>query len=119
MQIDLGDETIVAGVVTQGRSESTQGMTEFAVKYSMDNMDWSDINSDLQGSTSGEHLTQEFPSMVMARYIRIFPQNWEGHISMRAGLLVCAGDSGDSDERGLQELSDQEPEMQEAPLAEL
>mmetsp|Transcript_25804 Transcript_25804/g.65037 ORF Transcript_25804/g.65037 Transcript_25804/m.65037 type:complete len:228 (-) Transcript_25804:33-716(-) len=101
MQIALESQAIVAGVVTQGRHGSSQAVTEYAVQYSTDGIDWSEINADFQGSTSDEQLIAEFPSLVPARYIRMFPQSWEEHISMRAGLLLCVG-SEDTDIRRLE-----------------
>ena len=34
-------------------------------------------------------VSHKLPKPIIARYIRIRPQSWYGHVSMRVGLFGC------------------------------
>jgi hypothetical protein len=89
MQIDLGDPIFVAGVVTQGRNAHDQRVTTYRVEHSLDGSSFSNVAGTWTGnSDSHTRVTSVFHSAFWARYVRIFPQTWSGHMSMRAGVLV-------------------------------
>ena len=95
MTIDLGFVHIVKGVVTQGRGGNTQWsnqrVTRYKVSYSTNNVNYTPIsngkvfNGNTDSDTKRENL---FYPDIQARYIRIYPQSWEHHMSMRAGVII-------------------------------
>ncbi|XP_035673292.1 uncharacterized protein LOC118413829 [Branchiostoma floridae] len=103
LQVDVGAETTVAGVITQGRSSNTwlQRVTSYKLRFSRDGITWSTYldklgrekifagNSDQD--TEVRHLLDP---PVTARYVRYWPQTWNQHISMRVEVLGqdCTGD---------------------------
>ncbi|XP_035673277.1 uncharacterized protein LOC118413827 isoform X1 [Branchiostoma floridae] len=103
LQVDIGAETTVAGVITQGRSSNIypQRVTSYKLRFSRDGITWSTYldklgrekifagNSDQD--TEVRHLLDP---PVTARYVRFWPQTWTGHISMRVEVLGqdCTGD---------------------------
>ncbi|XP_035673293.1 uncharacterized protein LOC118413830 [Branchiostoma floridae] len=102
LQVDVGAETTVAGVITQGRpGSSNQWVTSYKLRFSRDGVTWSTYldklgrervfpgNSDQD--TEVRHLL-DLP--VTARYVRFWPQTWNSHLSMRVEVLGqdCTGD---------------------------
>ena len=91
IQMDNGRTQAITGVITQGRHGMSQWVTKYKVKYSVDGASWLDVdggatfdgNSDCDTKARGV-----FNKAVQARYVRIYPQTWYSHMSMRCGLLV-------------------------------
>ncbi|XP_033105774.1 uncharacterized protein LOC117108037 [Anneissia japonica] len=101
LQINLGEPHTISGVLTQGRSNNDQWVTSFTVQYKMDGQDWTDIvdsNGNVNIFTGNENRntvkTNLFPTAVTAQDIKILPQTWERHISMRVELLGCEATEG-------------------------
>ncbi|XP_019639923.1 PREDICTED: uncharacterized protein LOC109481774 [Branchiostoma belcheri] len=94
LQVDVGAVTTVAGVITQGRSNYSQWVTSYKLRFSRDGITWSTYldklgrekvfpgNSDKD--TEVRHLLDP---PVTARYVRFWPQTWYRHISMRVEVL--------------------------------
>ncbi|XP_078576597.1 retinoschisin-like isoform X2 [Branchiostoma floridae x Branchiostoma japonicum] len=94
LQIDVGAETTVTGVITQGRSDVSQWVTSYKLRFSRDGTEWSTYldklgrpkifagNSDQD--TEVRHLLDP---PVTARYVRFWPQTWNRHICMRVEVL--------------------------------
>eukprot|EP00960_Hanusia_phi_P074326 768213-Hanusia_phi.AAC.4 len=92
MQIDAGEETSIAGVITQGRADAYQLVTLYTVKSSKDGEQWFDVECGRIFSGNRDQnsrVINKFTEPVKARYIRIYVYGWVNHPSMRAGLLVC------------------------------
>lgn len=108
MQLDLGSETEVTGVVTQGRGNNCcgpMGVPEFRVRYSRDGETFYDVGD---GGTfygpSEDFLTNEwasdmhrkfktfFPTVITARYVRFIVQTIHRLSAMRADVLQAVGD---------------------------
>ncbi|NBX18997.1 MAG: hypothetical protein EBR09_16740, partial [Proteobacteria bacterium] len=103
MQIDLGSNFMVHGVVTQSRKvevtwvpESKQHVLEMEVQYSLTTSGFVSATA-IDGTTrfflptawsSTAKTMSNFSQPVTARYIRIYPQRWRDWISMRAGVLT-------------------------------
>ena len=62
-------------------------MTSFTVQHSADGSTWIDVDGGATFTGASGNFDARFASPVMAQYIRITVVTWEGHISMRAGLL--------------------------------
>lgn len=96
MTINLDGVKKVYGVVIQGRKTgrwSIQFVTHFTVKYSLNGKDWFDVNNGKNPFIGNINSNQDkievaFPTPIDAKYIRIYPQKWKRHISMRAGVLT-------------------------------
>ena len=93
MQIDLGNLTNVTGVVTQGRANSNQWVTNYRVSTSTNGEKWVPMNSGQQyaGNTDRSTKVMHKFAFVSARYVRFDVLAWNGYISMRAGVIVASG----------------------------
>ncbi|XP_033107775.1 uncharacterized protein LOC117109513 isoform X2 [Anneissia japonica] len=98
IQVDLGKIRQVSGVVTQGRNGYTPGqwVQSYKVSYSIDSNNWEPIVGStgvpmefVGNSDADTAVTRLFPAGVHARFIRIHPLSWNGHISMRFEVLGC------------------------------
>ena len=81
--------TYITGIVTQGRQNMGQWVTQANVEVSLDNTNWTTIFTNANLNT--DQTTQVnllFPTVQYAKYVRVTPTNWIGHPSMRLGLLI-------------------------------
>ncbi|XP_078586385.1 uncharacterized protein LOC144868269 [Branchiostoma floridae x Branchiostoma japonicum] len=103
LQVDVGVETTVAGVITQGRSSNTfpQRVTSYKLRFSRDGSTWSTYLDKLghekvfSGNTDRDtEVRHLLDPPVTARYVRFWPQTWNQHVSMRVEVLGqdCTGD---------------------------
>ena len=95
-QMDNGKIAKIVGVAIKGRkSGSTQSwgpqfVKTFKVKY-YDAGTWKDVDggATFTGNTDHDTLVEvKFTTPVTTRYIRIYPQTWNKHMSLRAGLIT-------------------------------
>jgi hypothetical protein len=98
LQIDLGEDKTVSGVVTQPSIFSpTYCITKYKVRYSTDGSNFAYVDSGAEFTgNSGTGMTNTkvsstFATPVTARYIRIYPKATYVLPLMRAGLLVNTG----------------------------
>jgi hypothetical protein len=85
MQLDLGRTMAVTHIVTQGRHEYDQWVTEYKVQHSTDGSQFTAVSATFTGNKDrGTYQTNALS--VGARYIRIYPQKWSSHMSMRMGV---------------------------------
>ena len=93
IQLDNGKVGSISGIVTQGRKTSGQWVKSFKVKYKDDSGSWWDIDGKtFPGNVDkNSKVTTTFSKPVRARYIRIYPQTWNSHMSMRVDMI--AGDT--------------------------
>jgi hypothetical protein len=92
MQFNTGEVQSIAGVVTQGRRNSDQRVTAFTVEVSEDGDTWASVECGrtFKGNKdSNTKVKTRFRSPVKAQFVRILPQKWNSHMSMRASVLVC------------------------------
>jgi len=101
IQIDFGIETNVTYVATQGRYNSEQWVIRYKLQYSNsndgnsfqvlkqrgDNTDKVFVGNNDSDTVTKHHLAPP----IKARYIRLTPTAWNGHISMRMELYGCLG----------------------------
>ncbi|XP_067130718.1 hemocytin-like [Centruroides vittatus] len=95
VQIDFLEPKNITGVITQGENGLSNWVTEYTVDYSNDGVSWQYIVED--GKTkkfkgnfdSDTAVTNYFPRMIEARYIKIIPVSWNNWISMRIDILGC------------------------------
>ncbi|XP_015757096.1 PREDICTED: uncharacterized protein LOC107336222 [Acropora digitifera] len=90
LQVDLRRPKTIVKVVTQGRSDANQWVTRFYIKYSSDAFYWvpykkfSRVKVFIGNSDKKTLKSNIFDPPFTARYVRIYPISWVGHISMRA-----------------------------------
>lgn len=102
-EIDNGVVGRITGIATKGRKDSNQWVYSFKVKYKDASGTW--LNVDSGGKSYGKTFTGNndkdtqfdsfFDTPVEARYIRIYPQSWNEHMSMRCDIFVGGVISGD------------------------
>lgn len=92
LEIDVGYVHRISGVVTQGRKITDQWVTSYKVMVSKDGVRWFDVQCGSVFQANRDRNTKVvnlFERAVIARYVRIFPQTWVNHMSMRAGAIIC------------------------------
>lgn len=95
-QMDVGQVRQVTGVVVAGRADQKQWVSRFRVSCSTaDSGPWSPVEAgrEFQGTSSFTQAPQRvlFAAPVQARFVRIEPSAHQGHISLRADVLIDAG----------------------------
>ncbi|KAG8186759.1 hypothetical protein JTE90_010656 [Oedothorax gibbosus] len=97
LQVDFVNEANITGIITKGRESVPQWVTAYVVTYSKDGVIWNKIKND-EGTSLMEFpanydpytpVTNEFPAMIRARLLRIWPTNWKNWISMQIEILGC------------------------------
>jgi predicted outer membrane repeat protein len=92
MDIDLQHVGVVAGVVTQGRGDSTNHwVTRYRVSTSTDCVMYTFVQSGIEFTANTDRFTRVnvlFQSTVLARCVRIHPTAWSSGIAMRAAVLA-------------------------------
>ena len=95
-QLDNGSATNISGVVIKGRKSSDQHVTSFKAQYKDSAGTWKDVDSGyvFEGSQRGESQANVyFKDPINTSAIRIYPQTWNAHMSLRAGLLTGGSSS--------------------------
>jgi len=93
-QMDASQTEVVAGVAIKGQDKNkyqSEWVKTFKVKISTDKSKWTEVDSGATFKANTNRNTQIFVLVkadVQARYVRIFPQTWNNHMSMRCGLLI-------------------------------
>ena len=91
MTIDIGSAVELTGVTTQGRHEAYQWVTSYKVATSADGITFADVESGRVFSGNVDRSTKKTNAfsapIVGVRYVKIMPQTWDGHISMRADII--------------------------------
>uniref|UniRef100_A0A4W4H9J1 AE binding protein 1a n=1 Tax=Electrophorus electricus TaxID=8005 RepID=A0A4W4H9J1_ELEEL len=96
-QLDARREVEYTGVITQGRNSETQDdfVSSYFVAFSNDSRDWTVLHDGyaewlFYGNVDKDTpVKTEFAHPVVARYIRILPQSWNGSLCMRLEVLAC------------------------------
>ncbi|KAJ8039338.1 Lactadherin [Holothuria leucospilota] len=91
IQVDFGSPRQVTGILLQGRGESGyhQWVTSFRVLFSDDAQVFYST-AVIEGTFDHETVARRFfDRPIVARYFRINPVTWFGHITLRFDLLGC------------------------------
>ncbi|KAM5157512.1 SCO-spondin-like [Mantella aurantiaca] len=100
LQIDLQRTWNLTGVAVQGSGSSDFFVRSFSVQFSDDGITWynyteriSDTDPEtkvFQGNSDGSTpVVRSFDRMVVARYVRLLPRDYQGGIFLRLELLGC------------------------------
>ncbi|XP_025293230.1 lactadherin isoform X2 [Canis lupus familiaris] len=99
LQVDLGFQRQVTGIITQGARDfgHIQYVAAYKVAYSNDSKNWTEYKD--QGAIEGKifpgnldnnsHKKNMFEMPFLARFVRILPVAWHNRITMRVELLGC------------------------------
>ena len=89
IQLDNGKIGSISGVITQGRKNADQWVKSFKIKYKDESGSWWDVDGKtFPGNTDrNSKVTTTFSKPVRTRYIRIYPQTFHGHVSMRVDMI--------------------------------
>ncbi|XP_051541917.1 adipocyte enhancer-binding protein 1 [Myxocyprinus asiaticus] len=96
-QLDARREVEFTGVITQGRNSETNNdfVSSYFMAFSNDSRDWMVLHDGyaewlFYGNVDKDTpVMAEFSYPVVARYIRILPQSWNGSLCMRLEVLGC------------------------------
>ncbi|PAA75025.1 hypothetical protein BOX15_Mlig008209g3 [Macrostomum lignano] len=96
LQIALGTEATVTGVMTQGRGDGKEWVTAFAVNYSSDAISWRTVLDEagrpkiFEGNVDSYSVKHNlFQRPFSAEFVRLQPLQFHRHPSMRVELLGC------------------------------
>lgn len=98
-ELDNGSDAMIVGVVTQGRNCCDQWVKAFKVKVKTASGDWSWVDDQKVYDGNFDQNTKvlsDFNKPVMGRYVRIYPQSWNNHMSLRCDIR-CANATAISD----------------------
>ncbi|XP_041854918.1 inactive carboxypeptidase-like protein X2 [Melanotaenia boesemani] len=96
-EIDARRETEFTGVITQGRDSLNESdyVTSYFLAFSNDSREWTTIHDGyadwlfFANSDKDTPVMNQLAEPVLARYIRIIPQSWNGSLCMRLEVLGC------------------------------
>ena len=110
LQIDFKYKATVTEILTQGRREKNQWVKSYTVAYSDDGINFKTFKGDrgqdkiFSGNADRSSVErQEVKPVIVARFIRIQPRTWHGHISMRVEVHGCFEDQPCSEDPCLHE----------------
>ena len=95
-ELDNGSATDISGVVIKGRPDCcNQYVTSFKAQYKDSAGAWKDVDSGyiFEGSQDKSQANVFFKAPINTSAIRIYPQTWNNHMSMRAGLMTGGSSS--------------------------
>ncbi|XP_066095367.1 lactadherin isoform X1 [Saccopteryx bilineata] len=99
LQIDLGSQKQVTGIITQGARDfgHIQYVAAYKVAHSNDSTNWTEYRE--QGAADSKvfpgnldnnsHKKNVFETPFVARFVRILPVAWHNRITLRVELLGC------------------------------
>ncbi|XP_028401252.1 coagulation factor V-like [Dendronephthya gigantea] len=99
IQIDLSRDKDITAIATQGRKDADEWVKSYIVSYSTDGKEFQCYQDDgvwklFEGNTDKNTVQKnDLSSPITARFIRIHPQSWFDHISMRIELYGLNGSS--------------------------
>ncbi|KAM9841764.1 adipocyte enhancer-binding protein 1 [Aulostomus maculatus] len=96
-EVDARREVEFSGVITQGRNSEQLDdfVSSYYVAFSNDSRDWTILHDGYAEWLFYGNVDKDTPVMnqftppVVARYIRILPQSWNGSLCLRAEILAC------------------------------
>jgi hypothetical protein len=99
-ELDNGSATDISGVVIKGRPDGVwknQFVTSFKAQYKDSVGAWKDVDSGyiFEGVIQSSQANVFFKEPVNTSAIRIYPQTWNNHMSMRAGLMTGGSSSSE------------------------
>jgi hypothetical protein len=89
LQYDLRSPKWIQGIVTQGRANMDQWVSNAKIEVSPDNTNWITVfTSRALNTDRNTKVSVNFPQVMFARYVRVTPTVVPSHASMRLGILL-------------------------------
>ncbi|KAJ8261107.1 hypothetical protein COCON_G00168300 [Conger conger] len=97
IEVDARREVQYTGVITQGRDSQMHDdfVTSYFVAFSNDSRDWTVLHDGYAEWLFFGNVDKDTPVMsqfaepMVARYMRILPQSWNGSLCMRLEFMAC------------------------------
>ena len=94
IQADLGELKQITAVATQGRTMLDQHVehwvTSYTISHSTDDSTYDAIQSTFDANSDINSIVENsIVPAVNARYVRLYPQTWNGHPSLRWEIYGC------------------------------
>uniref|UniRef100_A0A8C1PJC4 Adipocyte enhancer-binding protein 1 n=1 Tax=Cyprinus carpio TaxID=7962 RepID=A0A8C1PJC4_CYPCA len=97
IELDARTLTEFTGIITQGRDDPIESdyVSSYYVAFSNDSREWTVLHDGYAewlffgNSDKNTPVLSQFMEPVVARYIRILPQTWNGTMCMRMEVLGC------------------------------
>uniref|UniRef100_A0A672N8A8 Adipocyte enhancer-binding protein 1 n=1 Tax=Sinocyclocheilus grahami TaxID=75366 RepID=A0A672N8A8_SINGR len=97
IELDARTLTEFTGVITQGRDDPLESdyVSSYYVAFSNDSREWTVLDDGYAewlffgNADKNTPVLSQFMEPVVARYIRILPQSWNGTMCMRMEVLGC------------------------------
>ncbi|XP_043103403.1 inactive carboxypeptidase-like protein X2 [Puntigrus tetrazona] len=97
IEVDARTLTEFTGVITQGRDDPLESdyVSSYYVAFSNDSREWSVLDDGYAewlffgNSDKSTPVLSQFMEPIVARYIRILPQSWNGTMCMRMEVMGC------------------------------
>ncbi|XP_039252070.2 lactadherin-like [Styela clava] len=98
-QVDFNAPKPIGGIVTQGRLDYDQWVRSFKISYGNSTSAMITIRENgsdkifTGNNDRNTKVTNMFPHVIIGRYIRVYPQTWYAHNSMRLEYIdgMCHG----------------------------
>jgi len=108
IQVALDGFTNITGIATQGRNAVDQWVTKYQLQYGDDGLNFhyykefcEILPKVFDGNKDRDSIVyHKLKSPIQARFIRLRPTAWYGHISMRMELYGCLGNATHPGSRG-------------------
>uniref|UniRef100_A0A4W5K1F1 AE binding protein 1b n=1 Tax=Hucho hucho TaxID=62062 RepID=A0A4W5K1F1_9TELE len=96
-EMDARRATEFTGIITQGRDSRNESdfVTSYYVQFSNDSIEWKTIHDGYSdwlffgNSDKDTPVLNQLAEPILARYIRVIPQSWNGSCCMRLEVLGC------------------------------
>jgi hypothetical protein len=86
---DLRSPKWIQGIISQGRANMDQWVTAARVEVSIDNLNWVTVFTNQSMNTDrNTKVTNRFPKVMFARYVKVAPTSFSSHPSMRLGIVL-------------------------------
>ncbi|ELU12027.1 hypothetical protein CAPTEDRAFT_56035, partial [Capitella teleta] len=100
IEVDLAEERLIAGIVTLGRTKADfdQYIKTFQIKYRSDesdpftaytNAEGSEVSIFVANEFRNESVFNGFNATILARYVRLYPLEYNDYPTLRWELFGC------------------------------
>ena len=90
IQADFGSDHTIFSIITQGRWSFNQWVASYVMRHSLNGNDWTELATTFPANTAeDEKVVNVLPSNPIARYVKLKPQTWSGHVALRWEIVGC------------------------------
>ena len=90
IQADFGSDHRILSVSTKARSDFPQYVKSYYISHKTDGTAWVQLPTLYEANTDTlTTVTNVLPSDIVARYVRLTVQTWQGYIALRWNIWGC------------------------------